>query len=61
MSKPAQTIIATSESYEYPLRPGVVDHKVIRPLGSIVPARVTATQLGDGKAALAMLQQVGLL
>jgi len=61
VSKPAQTIIATSESYEYPLRPGVVNHKVIRPLGSIVPARVTATQLGDGKAALAMLQQVGLL
>jgi iron(III) transport system substrate-binding protein len=61
VSKPAQTIIATSESYEYPLRPGVVNHKVIRPLGSIVPARVSATQLGDGKAALAMLQQVGLL
>jgi iron(III) transport system substrate-binding protein len=61
VSKPAQTIIATSESYEYPLRPGVVNHKVIRPLGSIVPARVTATQLGDGKAALEMLQQVGLL
>ena len=61
VSKPAQTIIATSESYEYPLRPGVVNHKVIRPLSSIVPAPVTATQLGDGKAALAMLQQVGLL
>ena len=37
VSKPAQTIIATSESYEYPLRPGVVNHKVIRPLASIVP------------------------
>jgi len=61
VSKPAQTIIATSESYEYPLRPGVINHKVIRPLSSIVPARVTATQLGDGKAALAMLQEVGLL
>ena len=61
VSKPAQTIIATSESYEYPLRPGVVNHKILRPLSSIVPARVTATQLGDGKAALAMLQQVGLL
>jgi iron(III) transport system substrate-binding protein len=61
VSKPAQTIIATSESYEYPLRPGVVNHKVLRPLSSIVPARVTATQLGDGKAALTMLQEVGLL
>jgi iron(III) transport system substrate-binding protein len=61
VSKPAQTIIATSASYEYPLRPGVVNRKILRPLGSIAPARVTATQLGDGRAALAMLQQVGLL
>lgn len=61
VSKPGQTIIATSESYEYPLRPGVVNHKIARPLSSLVPAPVTATQLGDGKAALAMLQQVGLL
>ena len=61
VSKPAQTIIATSESYEYPLRPGVVNHQILRALSSLVPARVTATQLGDGKAALAMLQDVGLL
>ena len=57
----AQTIIATSESYEYPLRPGVTTRKVERPLGDIVPAKVSATQLGDGKATLDMLQQVGLL
>jgi iron(III) transport system substrate-binding protein len=61
VSKPAQTIIATSESYEYPLRPGVANHKVQRALSSIVPARVTAAELGDGKAAIAMLQDVGLL
>ena len=61
VSKPAQTIIATSESYEYPLRPGVVNHKIARSLNSLVPAPISATQLGDGKAALAMLQQVGLL
>ena len=61
VGKPAQTIIATSESYEYPLRPGVTNTKIDRPLGDIVPAKVSATQLGDGKAALEMLQQVGLL
>ena len=61
VGKSAQTIIATSESYEYPLRPGVTTSKVERPLGDIVPAKVSATQLGDGKAALDMLQQVGLL
>ena len=61
VSKPGQTIIATSESYEYPLAAGVTNHKVARPLASIVPARVTASQLGDGRAALALLQKVGLL
>jgi hypothetical protein len=38
-----------------------VNHKVLRSLSSLVPAPISATQLGDGKAALAMLQQVGLL
>ena len=61
VSKPAQTIIATSESYEYPLGSGVTTHKVAVPLAKLSPANVTAAQLGDGKAALAMLQQVGLL
>jgi iron(III) transport system substrate-binding protein len=61
VSKPAQTIIATSESYEYPLGSGVVTHKVARPLASLGPAHVSASQLGDGKAALALMQQAGLL
>jgi iron(III) transport system substrate-binding protein len=61
VSTPAQTIIASSESYEYPLGSGVTTHKVARPLASLQPARVTATQLGDGRAALALLQKVGLL
>jgi iron(III) transport system substrate-binding protein len=61
VGRSAQTIIATSQSYEYPLRPGVTTTKVERPLGDIVPAKVDAMQLGDGKAALEMLQQVGLL
>jgi iron(III) transport system substrate-binding protein len=61
VSKPAQTIIATSESFEYPLGSGVTTHKVARSLASLVPARLSAAQLGDGKAALELLQQVGLL
>jgi iron(III) transport system substrate-binding protein len=61
VGRSAQTIIATSESYEYPLRPGVTTARVERPLGDIVPANVSAAQLGDGRAALDMLQQVGLL
>ena len=61
VSKPAQTIIATSESYEYPLGSGVVTHKVARSLASLQPAKLTAAQLGDGRGALDLLQQVGLL
>ena len=61
VGKRAQTIIATSESYEYPLGSGVTTKKVAVPLSDLVPARVSAAQLGDGKAALVMLQQVGLL
>ena len=61
VGKAAQTIIATSESYEYPLGPGVTNTKIDRRSRDLVPARVSATQLGDGKAALEMLQQVGLL
>jgi iron(III) transport system substrate-binding protein len=61
VSAPAQRIIATSESYEYPLGSGVHSTKIIRPLSSLAPARVTSSQLGDGAYALELLRQVGLL
>jgi iron(III) transport system substrate-binding protein len=61
VSTPGQKIIATSESYEYPLGSGVKSAKVIRSLSSLVPARVTSSQLGDGAYALELLRQVGLL
>ncbi len=57
VSAPAQKIIATSNSYEYPLRPGVVSSAKLPPLGAIVSPAV----LGDGKPALTLLQDVGLL
>lgn len=60
VSAPAQQIIATSESYEYPLVAGVTETRVARPLsqaGAVVPA----SDLGDGQQALQLLQSVGLL
>ncbi len=60
VSEPAQTIIATSHSYEYPLRPGVTSKADLKPLASVAPLTPPA-QLGDGKQALALLQSVGLL
>jgi iron(III) transport system substrate-binding protein len=60
VSEPAQTIIATSHSYEYPLRPGVQSTTNLKPLDSIGTIASPA-DLGDGKPALALLQSVGLL
>jgi iron(III) transport system substrate-binding protein len=60
VSKPAQQIIATSESYEYPLVPGIIDTRVTRPLAAAGPVD-PAADLGDGSQALQLLQSVGLL
>jgi iron(III) transport system substrate-binding protein len=59
-SGPAQTIIATSESYEYPLAPGVQSSKGLPPQDSIGPVASPA-DLGDGSQALQLLQATGLL
>jgi iron(III) transport system substrate-binding protein len=61
VDKPAQTIIATSESYEYPLGSGVATGQPLRPLDQLRPPALTVDDLGDGRAALAMLQKSGLL
>jgi iron(III) transport system substrate-binding protein len=61
VSKPAQEIVATSESYEYPLGSGVTTKRPLRPFAQLHPPSLTVEQLGDGKSALEALQQVGLL
>ena len=60
VSTSAQHIIATSESYEYPLVAGVTDTRLARPLAD-AGAAVPAGELGDGKPALQLLQNAGLL
>lgn len=57
VSAPAQQIIATSHSYEYPLRPGVTSAANLPAIGTII----SPAELGDGRPALALLQDVGLL
>jgi iron(III) transport system substrate-binding protein len=56
-----QHIIATSESYEYPLGSGVTTAKPLRPFAALHPPNVSITDLGDGHQSLMLLQQVGLL
>jgi iron(III) transport system substrate-binding protein len=61
VDKPAQTIIATSDSYEYPLGSGVSTAQPLRPLPQLQPPGLTVDDLGDGRASLVLLQQNGML
>jgi iron(III) transport system substrate-binding protein len=61
VSPAGQKIIATSDSYEYPLRPGVTNASLERPLASLTPSALSVAQLGDGQSAFRLLQEVGLL
>jgi iron(III) transport system substrate-binding protein len=61
VSKPAQEILARSESYEYPLGSGVQTKRDIKPFSQLKPPNITAEDLGDGRGALRALEQVGLL
>jgi iron(III) transport system substrate-binding protein len=61
VSKPAQEIIATSESYEYPLGSGVKTKRDLKPFDQLKPPDISVEQLGDGRDALRALQDVGLI
>ncbi len=61
ISRTGQETIAHSHSYEYPLRPGVSPAAGLPALSALRPAALTPAQLGDGGAALALEQKLGLL
>ena len=63
VSRQGQEIIAHSYSYEYPLSHGVQTAKGLRPFAQLQQdaARLSLKDLGDGRAAISMLQNVGLL
>jgi len=61
VSENGQETIAHSHSYEYPLRPGVGPYPGLRPFDQLRPSSLTPADLGDGSAALAMEQKLGLL
>jgi len=60
VSPRGQEIIAHSDSYEYPLRPGVAAAALLTPLSQLQPAPDTIADLGDGQLPLSMLQQAQL-
>ncbi len=61
VSGAAQETIVHSDSWEYPLRPGVAPAPGLRPLSAIGAGALTPAQLGDGREALALEQRLGLL
>jgi iron(III) transport system substrate-binding protein len=61
VSATGQQTIAHSHSYEYPLRAGVSPAPGLRPFAQLHPVALTPAQLGDGRAALALEQKLGLL
>jgi iron(III) transport system substrate-binding protein len=60
VSRQGQEILAHSDSFEYPLGSGVTTAKPLPPFDTLQPSPLTVGQLGDGTAAIALLQQAGL-
>jgi len=61
VSHAGEEVLAHSESYEYPLGSGVRTAKPLKPFDQLQPIPLSLTDLGDGRAAIALLQQVQLL
>jgi iron(III) transport system substrate-binding protein len=61
VSRAGQETVAHSHSYEYPLLAGVSPAPGLRAFNQLKPATLTPAELGDGSAALALEQKLGLL
>jgi iron(III) transport system substrate-binding protein len=60
-SQAGQTILATSDSFEYPLANGVAANPALPPLNTLAPNPFSVADLGTGEDAKALLQQAQLL
>ena len=60
-SQTGQTILARSDSFEYPIRPGVAANPELTPLVDLHPSSFTPAELGTGLEAKSLLQQAGLI
>lgn len=62
VSKQAQQLLAHSTvDFEYPLRPDVAANPALKPLAELEPPKISVSQLGDDREALALLQEAGVL
>jgi iron(III) transport system substrate-binding protein len=60
-SKAGQQIIATSDSFEYPIASGVTRGGPETPFSKLQPNPIDLAQLGDGQAAVELMKQAQLL
>jgi iron(III) transport system substrate-binding protein len=60
-SKAGQEIIGHSTSFEYPIDSGVTTSQPETPFNELQPYPITLAELGDGTAAVDLMQKVGLL
>jgi iron(III) transport system substrate-binding protein len=60
-SQGGQTVLATSDSFEYPLANGVAANPALPPLNTLAPNAFGVAELGTGEDAKALLQQAQLL
>jgi iron(III) transport system substrate-binding protein len=60
-SRAGQQIISHSDSFEYPIDSGVTTAEPETPFNQLQPNSISIADLGDGAAAIALLQKVQLL
>jgi iron(III) transport system substrate-binding protein len=60
VSPQGQEIIAQSDDFEYPARPGIKPNVALPPLAKIAHDTLSPVELGDDAQAARLLQQVGL-
>jgi iron(III) transport system substrate-binding protein len=61
VSEKGQTAIAESGDWEYPLNSAVPPPPGLKPFNALEPPKVGPADLGDGRAPVELMQQVGLL
>jgi iron(III) transport system substrate-binding protein len=56
-----QSVLAKSDSFEYPIRPGVPASPELTPLSQLQPTSFTPAELGTGLDAKELLEEAGLI
>jgi iron(III) transport system substrate-binding protein len=61
VSAGGQQVLASGDSFEYPIGSGVAANPKLPPFSALKPKAFDLTQIGDGAKAVKLLQQAGLL